>query len=78
MLQHFHVPTHGMDAFWLEVEGQQWVVPAVPPPDYGRPGNVTQHSPGVGNCADCLVDAGNRNTRYATGLVPSLQARQAV
>ena len=45
------------------------------------PGNVTQHSPGVGNCVDCLVpgvDTENRNARYARGLVPSLQARWAV
>ena len=45
------------------------------------PGNVTQQSPRVGNCVDYLVprvDAGNTNTRYARGLVPSLQARRAV
>ena len=40
-----------------------------------------EHSPRVGNCVDYLVprvDAGNTNTRYARGLVPSLQARRAV
>ena len=42
------------------------------------PGNVTQHSPGVGNCVDCLVGAGDRNTQYERGLVHSLQARSAV
>ena len=57
-------------------------IPAVTIPPEQPPGNVTQHSPGVGNCVDCLVpgggDAGNRNTRYARGLVPSLQARRAI
>ena len=40
-----------------------------------------EHSPRVGYCVDCLlpgVDAGNRNTRYARSLVPSLEARRAV
>ena len=44
-------------------------------------GDVTQYSPGVWNCVDCLVPGGkcgNRNTRCARGLVPSLQTRRAV
>ena len=33
-------------------------IPAVTIPPEQPPGNVTQHSPGVGNCVDCLVPGG--------------------